>query len=84
MPTDLGLRIGAGDGNRTRTVSLGINRQAKVTAPDLGARVSMSDRDGPWLTTLNGTLMARRSWSWLVSAQSAYSSPVVLVAAEPR
>jgi hypothetical protein len=57
----LGLRGGAGDGNRTRTVSLGINRQAQATRPDLGDRVSMSDRDGPWFTVLNGTLMARRS-----------------------
>jgi hypothetical protein len=36
---------GAGDGNRTRAVSLGIARIQAVIAPDLLASPTVSDRD---------------------------------------
>ena len=52
---------GAGDGNRTRTVSLGICAIRALMASDLRDGLSMSDRERPFLTGVNGTLMARRS-----------------------
>jgi hypothetical protein len=58
---DLRLYSGAGDGNRTRTISLGICAIRAVVRPDLRSGVSVSDRDRPLLTGVNGTLMARRS-----------------------
>jgi hypothetical protein len=36
MPVDLGFRMRAGDGNRTRAISLGIVQIVAVTAADLG------------------------------------------------
>jgi hypothetical protein len=54
---ELGLR-GAGDENRTRTISLG-NRQ--IGAPDhadLGIRCTASDPHGPCDTRVNGPPMA--------------------------
>ena len=41
---DLGFCRGAGDGNRTRTVSLGIRAIRAVVGPDLRDMVSASDR----------------------------------------
>jgi hypothetical protein len=58
---DLGLRGGAGDENRTRTISLGICPVAQVRAAELGIQVPASDRDSPPFAAVNGTLMAR--WS---------------------
>jgi hypothetical protein len=52
---------GAGDENRTRTVSLGICAVTAPTWPDLRRGVSMSDRQRPLVTGVNGTLMARRT-----------------------
>jgi len=49
----------AGDGNRTRTVSLGICRTHRQTGPDLGCGGSVSDREYPLFTRVNGPLMAR-------------------------
>jgi hypothetical protein len=65
--SDLGLHIGAGDGNRTRTISLGISTIHAATQPDLRRRVPVSDREGPLFTGVNGPLMARRSWPELRS-----------------
>src|SRR5262249_41582329 len=50
----------AGDGNRTRTVSLGSPIRASTHA-DLWSGVSASDRGRPYATGVNGTLMARQS-----------------------
>jgi len=57
--------LGAGDGNRTRTISLGAVPSGPVTWPDLRGRVSASDRERPLVTGVNGPLMARRSSSEL-------------------
>jgi hypothetical protein len=54
----------AGDGNRTRTISLGIAQIVAVTPPDLGDRPSVSNRDYPWITASNGPLMARVISGW--------------------
>jgi hypothetical protein len=58
-PPDLGLRMGAGDGNRTRTISLGIRQIGVPDLRDLGTRRTASDRDGPCDTGVNGPPMAR-------------------------
>jgi len=52
-------RLGAGDGDRTRTISLGIWTVCARTWPDLRAWRSASDREEPLLPGANGTLMAR-------------------------
>ena len=52
----------AGDGNRTRTISLGICVIRAAERPDLRDGVSASDRERPLVTGVNGPLMARRSW----------------------
>ena len=49
---------GAGDGNRTRTTSLGIRQVGGSDRPDLGIRCTVSDRHRP----LTPGLMARQ-WS---------------------
>jgi hypothetical protein len=50
---------GASDGNRTRTISLGICAIRAVTWPDLQGGLSASDRERPVFTGVNGMLMAR-------------------------
>jgi len=59
VPADLWFRSGAGDGNRTRTISLGICCITAVSGPELPIRVSASDRGCLSFTGVNGTLMAR-------------------------
>jgi hypothetical protein len=59
VPADLGFHIGAGDENRTRTISLGIRPIHALDRPDLGNRHTASDRHGPWGTGVNGPPMAR-------------------------
>ena len=59
IPDDLGLLIGAGEGNRTPTISLGIRRIGASDRPDLDIRCTASDRDGPHDTGVNGPPMAR-------------------------
>jgi len=49
----------AGDGNRTRTISLGICPVTAARAAELGVRVPVSDRRCLSFTGANGTLMAR-------------------------
>ena len=58
--SDLDFRVGAGDGNRTRTISLGICAIRASTGLDLRGGLSVSDRKRPLLTGVNGPLMARR------------------------
>jgi hypothetical protein len=53
--------LGAGDGNRTRTIGLGICAIRSVVRPDLRFGVSASDRERPLVAGANGTLIARRS-----------------------
>ena len=55
---ELGLR-GAGDENRTRTISLGIRPIRISDRPGLGIRRTAGNRDGPWDTGGNGPPMAR-------------------------
>lgn len=55
----LGLLSGAGDGNRTRTVSLGIKPIRTVIAADLASARTASDRCCPLITLANCTLIAR-------------------------
>jgi hypothetical protein len=52
---------GAGDGNRTRTISLGSDRSGASDRPDLRTRCTASDRHRPCDTGANGPSMARRS-----------------------
>jgi len=47
MLSDLGLHMRAGDGNRTRSVSLGIRPIGPPDRPDLGNRRTASDRQWP-------------------------------------
>ena len=56
---ELGLHNGAGDGNRTRTISLGIRPIQPSDRPDLDIRCTASDRHGPLDTRVNGPPMAR-------------------------
>jgi hypothetical protein len=51
--------LGAGDGNRTRTISLGIRPIGASTRPGLGSRCTGSDREAPSGTGVNGPLMAQ-------------------------
>jgi len=50
---------GAGDENRTRTISLGICPVTAVRSTELGIRVPVSVRGCLSFTGANGTLMAR-------------------------
>jgi hypothetical protein len=59
LPADLGFRRGAGDGNRTRTISLGIRQIRAFDHPELGSRCTASDRQRPCGTRVNGPPMAR-------------------------
>jgi hypothetical protein len=79
-----GFSMGAGDGNRTRTVSLGICRVQALSGPDLRCGVSASDRDCPLVTGVNGPLMARicspdlrerAGFAWLVILSSSAHPP---------
>jgi hypothetical protein len=54
------LTLGAGDGHRTRTVSLGICAIRVSVLLDLRSRPSVSDRESPLFAGVNGPLMARR------------------------
>jgi hypothetical protein len=45
--TDLRFYRGAGDGNRTRTISLGTRQIGVSHYPDLGTRCTTSDRHRP-------------------------------------
>jgi len=47
VPADLGLHVGAGDENRTRTISLGIRPIGASDRPDLGNRCTAIDRHAP-------------------------------------
>jgi hypothetical protein len=79
VPADLGLHIGAGDGagdgNRTRTISLGIRPIGASDRHDLGSRGTGSDRDEPCDTGL----MARQwpgglaYWPSLVSSSRPFT-----------
>jgi hypothetical protein len=57
---DLGFR-GAGDENRTRTISLGSSAVTAARGADQASLAVPSDRGWPLVTLVNGTLMARRS-----------------------
>ena len=48
---------------RTRTISLGICAVRAVMWPDLRGGLSVSDRERPLVTGVNGPLMARQPWS---------------------
>jgi len=61
IASELDLYNGAGDGNRTRTISLGICAIRAAIQPDLREGLPLSDRERPFVTEVNGTLMARRS-----------------------
>jgi hypothetical protein len=60
IAADLRFLVGAGEGNRTPTISLGICSIQASKLPDLRGGLSLSDRERPLLTPINGTLMARR------------------------
>ena len=45
MPRDLGLHMRAGDGNRTRTISLGMSMTAAQTSQIAGRATSWVSRD---------------------------------------
>jgi hypothetical protein len=71
--------VGAGDGNRTRAVSLGIAGILPRWGVDLGLRPVVSGRGCPLVTALNGTLMARRSARDLVfPARRAYPARLII------
>ena len=54
-----GFVSGAGDENRTRTISLGIRPIQAPDRPDLGSQCTVSDRYGPYGTMAIGPLMAQ-------------------------
>ena len=55
-----GFACGADDGNRTRVFSLGTRVIMLESGPDLRMAAAWLRRSSPWLTGLNGPLMARR------------------------
>jgi hypothetical protein len=60
--SDLGLRDGAGDENRTRTISLGMSEVHTVASIDAGRpqlALSVSVRKTPWSSGRSGTQRAR-------------------------
>jgi hypothetical protein len=59
---DLGL-LGAGDENRTRTISLGSGPVTAARGADQASLAVPSDPGCPLVTLANGTLMARRTCS---------------------
>ena len=61
MPVSWAGMMGAGDGNRTRTVSLANQQIGASDRPDLDIRCTASDRQGPCDTRVNGPPMARGS-----------------------
>lgn len=54
-----GNKSGADDGNRTRVLSLGTSVITLESGPDLRTSMCAGCRCWPWLTALNGPLMAR-------------------------
>jgi GNAT superfamily N-acetyltransferase len=58
-PSSAWSLIGAGDGNRSRTISLGNQQIGAPDRPELGSRCTVGDRHRPCDTTVNGPLMAR-------------------------
>ena len=81
---DLGLHLGAGDGNRTRALSAWeAEPSGPVTWPDLRDRVSASGRERPLFTGVNGTLMARRAVVRPELMAASWSSPVLLDSCRP-
>jgi len=56
---DMAFLSGAGDENRTRTISLGIRQIEAVSGFDLGMWLTVHDRIGPLAPEANGLLMAR-------------------------
>jgi hypothetical protein len=54
---------GAGDENRTRTISLGSSAVTAARDADLVTVAVPSDRGCPLVTLVNSPLMARRSWA---------------------
>ena len=76
--------LGAGDGNRTRTISLGICAIRAAVRLDLRCRVSASDRDRPLVTGVNGPLMARRTVVRPTLVAASWSSPVLLDSCRTR
>ena len=73
----------AGDGNRTRTISLGICAIRAAVRPDLHCGVSASGRERPLVTGANGTLMARRTAVSPALMAAPWSSPVLLDSCHP-
>ena len=78
IASELDLYSGAGDGNQTRTISLGICEIRAVVRSDLRAAVSASDRERPLVTGVNGTLMARRTMVPPALMAVSWSFPVLL------
>ena len=80
---------GAGDENRTRTISLGSSAVTAARGADQALLVVPSDPGCPLVTLANGTLMARRSCPDVKRTRVGRagsvpcSSPVLLVAARP-
>ena len=64
-----------GDGNRTRTISLGIRPIGCSDRPDLGIRHTASDRGGRCDTGVNGPPMAHG----YVAVQGSYPQPAMLL-----
>src|ERR1700683_2684881 len=58
---DQAFRGGAGDENRTRTISLGSGAITAAHGADLREKVAARDRGCPLVTLANGPLMAQRS-----------------------
>jgi hypothetical protein len=67
----LGLYVGAGDENRTRTISLGSGAITAASGTDLHVQVSASGRGYLLVTLANGPLMAQRSLTDLTGLPSA-------------
>ena len=72
---DLGFYPGAGDGNRTRTISSGSCAIRACRCPELRRTLSLSDRGRPLFTRVNGTLMARGLCGSCLSEVSESRSP---------
>jgi hypothetical protein len=60
MSLALAFALRAGDGNRTRAVSLGIASILPAGATDLASRRTASDRECSLITLPNGLLMTQQ------------------------
>jgi hypothetical protein len=71
----LRFSVGAGDGNRICTISLGICAIRAFMCPELRGRLSVSVRERPVVTGANGTAILVRPDRWPFHGQARLTRP---------